>query len=71
MKLKKLLDIMYPFAKIEIYSNGDDNEPLYKGYIKDVPYTLVKYSIYIDEDIDWFCDIHCDTLQVIINDMNY
>ena len=55
MKLKKLLDVLSPLCGIVIWSKeGTDDEPLFKGYVDEVPYSLSKYPIYTNphEDID-------------------
>lgn len=58
MKLKKLLDVLDPMCKIVIWSmdssvdEDEDDEPLFKGYIADVPYSLVKYPIFVDNEFE-------------------
>jgi hypothetical protein len=55
MKLKKLLDVLSPLCGIVIWGKDEVNdEPLFEGYVDEVPYSLSKYPIYINanEDID-------------------
>ena len=54
MKLKKLLDILDPVCDIIVWGKDEVNdEPLFKGYVDQVPYSLSNYPIYTNthEDI--------------------
>lgn len=56
MKLKKLLKILDPMGEIVIWGmdgiNGRDDEPLFTGYVNQIPYSLVKYPIFVDNEFE-------------------
>ena len=45
MKLKKLLKLFDPLGQIRIFSDEDDEEPIYEGIILDTPWWIVELPI--------------------------
>ena len=54
MKLKKLLNVLDPMGEIVIWGmdgvNERVDEPLFTGYVNEIPYSLVKYPIFVDNE---------------------
>lgn len=52
MKLKKALPLFDGMDKCKIFLAENDEEPIFEGYISDVPWTLLNYKLYADASDD-------------------
>lgn len=54
MKLKKVLPLLDSLNKCKIFlaEDSEDEEPIFEGYISDVPWTLLNCQLYADASED-------------------
>ena len=45
MRLKDLLKVVDPIVDVDIWVDGDDEEPAFSGSMLDIPWTYLNYKI--------------------------
>ena len=50
MKLKKLLPLLDGLNRCKIFVVGEEEPPIFEGYISDVPWTLLNYKLDFSND---------------------